>query len=110
MKLTTNDCKQYIVDWYANNRNALSINKREWYGDWVGDGLDPKDWKRCAKSSSNGKTYRAFEPGTCTVIDVRVVIVLTEENGVIVKLEHCERDQFEGPGNYFNRIKWNGLE
>lgn len=114
MAVTSADCKQYIVDWYKNNPGVLPrIPALVAAGDIDADGccggmrngLNLADWKRCAKVAKNGKVYRAFRPDR-TTLDFYLVVVLTEENGNITDLEYGYINQFEGPGNYFEKIKF----
>jgi hypothetical protein len=108
VKLTSNDCKQYIVDWYAQNRTALPIFRLASSGPLdangcrggLRNGLNPKHWKRQAIAKIDNKVYRLFSPDA-TVVDPSVCILLIEDNGVIESLTVGEEKDFK---QYFGKI------
>lgn len=94
MKLSTNDCKQYIVEWYKNNPDALPIYSfclSE--GGCLSDGKSIKDWKRLAIAKKDNKVYRLFQPGSSRV-DCSVHILIVENAGVIEQMVVGEEKDF----------------
>ncbi len=106
MKLTSNDCKQYIVDWYSKNRSALKFFEYALPLDANGcsgglsNGLNLKDWKRQAIATIDKKVYRLFAPNS-TVIDPSVMILLIENNGIIESLTIGVEADFK---KYFGKV------
>lgn len=110
MSITTKQCKEYIVSWYGKNRTALPIlpfvqGQQESDGSCGGlnNGLRVSAWSRVAKKRIGDKTYRAFAPSG-SVVDVSVLVIIIEQGGAIVGLEHGLVDQFVGPGKYFESL------
>jgi hypothetical protein len=107
MKLTSKDCKQYIIDWYAQNRTALPIFRfalprldANGCSPGLSNGLKLKDWKRQAIAKVDNKVYRLFEPSG-SVVDSSVYILLIEDNGKIESLTVGEKEDFK---QYFGKI------
>lgn len=100
MKLTSKDCKKYIVEWYSQNRNALPFwsfalpLEPDGTAGYLGNGLNPNDWKRQAIAKIDNKVYRLFQAGS-TVIDAVSYILIIEDNGKIESLTVGTIDDFE---------------
>jgi hypothetical protein len=106
VKLTSDDCKKYIVDWYAQNRRALPLfqfatplNAKGGCGG-LSNGLSKSSWSRQAVSTIDGKIYRLFSPSS-SVVDPSVVILLIEHEGKIESLKVGVEADFK---QYFGKI------
>ena len=105
-QLTSDDCKTYIVNWYAQNRNALPffqfalpLDSRGRSGG-LSNGLSKSSWSRQAVSKINDKIYRLFSPNG-TVIDPSVYILLIEHQGKIESITVGAASDFQ---QYFSKI------
>lgn len=101
-------CKQYIVDWYAQNDTALPlfppalklpVNANGGRGG-LKSGFDPSGWRRAAKSTIENKIYRLFTPNS-NVIDPSVYILLVESDRNIESLTVGTKSDFV---HYFSKI------
>lgn len=109
-KITTEDCTKIIADWVKQNPTALPydtyakslFDAKQGY---VNNGSNAKAWKRAAKLTSNGITLRYFRH-ECTIYEFESGVVLHEQDGAIVKIEHGHFDNFVGPGKYFKKLNW----
>jgi hypothetical protein len=90
-KLTSDDCKKYIVEWYAQNRTALPLFRFATPLDSKGgcgglrNGLSKSSWSRQAIATIDNKIYRLFTANS-TVIDPSVSLLLIEDSGKIESL------------------------
>lgn len=105
-KLTSDDCKKYIVEWYAQNRSALPLfilaTPLDANGGCGGlrNGLSKNSWSRQAVATVDGKIYRLFTPNG-TVIDPSVHLLLVEADGKIESLTPGVSTDFE---HHFGKI------
>lgn len=105
-KLSSDDCKQYIIDWYAQNRTALPLFQFAYPLNADGgcgglsNGRKKKDWRRQAIATNNGKIYRLFSANG-TVVDPSVCLLLIEDEGKIESLTVGKEADFK---QYFGKI------
>ena len=63
-QISSNEAKQKIADWVKKNLDILPDRPHVCREN--GDGSKPNAWKRRAKVTIDGVTYRLFEPGSIT--------------------------------------------
>ncbi len=108
MKITTNDCREYIVQWIKNNQSSIPLCQMtyKWVQDGdklFDDGTNPKKWKRTSIKKIDGIVLRFFHCEFC-YLDSPFVIVYEKDN-IITHLDYVG-DNLESITQKYGHYVW----